>query len=191
MAVLVEAISVIVQRSTIEDKYPGGWETFVSDAPNATLCADGHLVRLGFMTPADVKDYVSSLDGHGIKYIEDEKAQEVVVVDEIRGPAVACSWLEFGHVNLGEDSSRRVSVCRWRGDSENQLATPLNWVYDRSLSRSWGFVPTGQEHKSLTFIQRRGGSDVYLDQVTGREVFVGRTAVQGPRSTTPNGSDPE
>ena len=37
----------------------------------------------------------------------------------------------------------------------------------------------------MALIECRGGSDVYPDRVTGREVFVGRTTVHVPRSSTP------
>ena len=54
MAVLVEAISVIARRSAIESKYQGGWPTFTSDVPNATLCSDEKIARVGFTSPAAV-----------------------------------------------------------------------------------------------------------------------------------------
>ena len=56
MAVLVEAISVIVRAAAIHQKYPGGWEAFKRIIPNQTLCADNELVRIGFMTPDDVEE---------------------------------------------------------------------------------------------------------------------------------------
>ena len=58
MAILVEAISVVIKRSVIDQKFPGGWEAFVEDCPNRTLCADSALARVGFMTPVDVESYV-------------------------------------------------------------------------------------------------------------------------------------
>lgn len=45
MAVLVEAISVIVRRDAIRGKYPGGWQGFVAAVPNGTLCYDDDLAR--------------------------------------------------------------------------------------------------------------------------------------------------
>ncbi len=38
MAVLVEAISVIVRRNSIEKHFIGGWAAFLQTIPNATLC---------------------------------------------------------------------------------------------------------------------------------------------------------
>ena len=61
MAVLVEGISVIIRRRVIEEKFPGGWDAFVEDVPNETLCADDELARVGFMSPDDVKAYCKKL----------------------------------------------------------------------------------------------------------------------------------
>jgi hypothetical protein len=45
MAILVEGISVIARRKTIEEKYPEGWAGFVRDVPNNTLCADEEIAE--------------------------------------------------------------------------------------------------------------------------------------------------
>ena len=58
MAVLVEAISVVVRRDAIGARYPGGWRGFLSIVPNSTLCADDDLVRVGFMAPPDVEAFI-------------------------------------------------------------------------------------------------------------------------------------
>jgi len=53
MAVLVEAISVIVRRDAINRSYDGGWAGFLSHVPNNTLCADHELARVGFSGDRD------------------------------------------------------------------------------------------------------------------------------------------
>jgi hypothetical protein len=55
MTVLVEAISVIIRRKAIDKNFPGGWDDFVKDVPNQTLCADDKLAQVGFMSPQDAK----------------------------------------------------------------------------------------------------------------------------------------
>jgi hypothetical protein len=49
MAVLVEALSVIVRREAIVRKDSGGWSAFVAAVSNETFCADSELVRVGFI----------------------------------------------------------------------------------------------------------------------------------------------
>ena len=73
MTVLVEGISVVVRASAL-DRYPGGWSAFKAAVPNQTLCADGELIRVGFMHPADVQAYVSELEQLGLRYLVDGSA---------------------------------------------------------------------------------------------------------------------
>jgi len=173
MAVLIEAISVVVRRTAIEATYPGNWESFRLRAPNATLCADDNLARVGFMQPSDAESFVNELAQHGLIYLENGAAKDLVVIDQQRGPAVPCSWIEFGRVELAP--SQQVAACRATDDTKDVLATPDSWKYEGSLSQTFGFVPTGEEKKSLRFLRHESGIDVYLNEATGKEVFVGRT----------------
>ncbi|MGO9546386.1 MAG: hypothetical protein ACLPPF_16520 [Rhodomicrobium sp.] len=174
MAVLIEAISVVIRADILLERFPGGWEAFRSLAPNQTLCADGELTRIGFMRPSDVEEFVSSLSKHDIIYQEQGKARDLVVVDQMRGPLAPCDWVEFGHLNLGSDPTKRVAACRKIGSPSQQIVTPDGWTFNASLS-SYGFVPSEQLYKSLKFLRREGELDVYLNELTGKEVFVGRT----------------
>lgn len=176
MAVLVEAISVIIKRDVIEARYPGGWDGFVATAPNRTLCADTALVRVGFMVPADVDQFVSVLARSGIVYLKDGLAQGLCVVDQLGGCMVQCDWLDVGRVDVTGDATGQVTVARAVGDLETWFAAPDGWVFDGSLSQTWLFVPTGQESKGLRFLRHEHGLDVYLNLVTGREVYAGRTS---------------
>ena len=88
MAVLLEAISVVVRRDVIDSRFPGGWNEFVLFVPNATLCADDHLARVGFMQPSEVEDFVVALEAHGILFVSDGAARDMVVIDQ---QALVCS----------------------------------------------------------------------------------------------------
>jgi len=65
MAVLVEAVSVIIKASAIQEKYPGGWKKFKANLPNRTMCTDGELIRVGFMVPGDARAFVRELESFG------------------------------------------------------------------------------------------------------------------------------
>ena len=69
MAVLVEAISVIVRRDAIDRRFSGGWREFLNAVPNNTFCADEDLARVGFMTPQDVEAFVRRLDCGGLTFV--------------------------------------------------------------------------------------------------------------------------
>ena len=58
MAVLCEAISVIIKKSSIDTFYVGGWNAFTSNVPNQTICSDGELVRIGFFSPKYVEYFI-------------------------------------------------------------------------------------------------------------------------------------
>jgi hypothetical protein len=171
MAVLVEGISVVVRLDAIAQKVPGGWNAFKERVPNQTLCADNELARVGFMTPDDVKSFVSSLQGLGLIYREGDAALDMVVVDQLIGPLVPCVWIEYGHTGDKE----RVAARRLAGSSQTVLMRPEGWKYEGSLSQTHGFVPTGAEGKSVKFLRKEDGVDVYLNLLTGTEMFVGRT----------------
>ena len=56
-----------------------------------------------------------------------------------------------------------------------QVVTPPTWKFDGSLSHSYGFAPTEHVDKSLKYLRHENGLDVYLNTVTGQEVYIGRT----------------
>lgn len=174
MAVLVEGISVIVRRKSIEDKCPLGWNGFVDNMPNATLCADDEIARVGFMTPQDVKDFIEHLESCGLVFREDNKAVDIAVADQIGGLTLQCDWLEFGQVTLNE-SGTRVAACRYAGSHSTQLITPENWQYEESLSNTHVFAPSETLDETLKFLRHENGLDIYLNLVTGKEVYAGRT----------------
>ncbi len=49
MAVLVEGLSVIIRADCLQNFET--WDAFKEIVPNETMCADGELVRVGFMSP--------------------------------------------------------------------------------------------------------------------------------------------
>lgn len=185
MAVLVEAISVVMRRIAIDAKYPGAWAAFVDEAPNRTLCYDSDLARVGFMTPQDVGAYIECLEKHGLAFITNGKAHDIVVVDQQEGPTVKCEWLEFAQLPFG-GAGGKVSAC-WLFEGPRiasglhipgaamDLHTPPGWTFEGSLSQRFGFVPNQDLKSRLQFLRSDNGIDVFLDLDTGKEVFVGRT----------------
>lgn len=87
-----------------------------------------------------------------------------------------CDWLEFGHVEL---SGNRIAVARLAGSQLKQVITPPEWKFEGSLSQTFAFVPAGAEDKSLRFLRHERGLDVYVNLLTGREVYIGRTGGDG------------
>ncbi len=175
MAVLVEAISVVIRADALLPAFDDDWEAFQRTVPNSTLCADGELVRVGFMAPDDAEGYVKQMERRGLVYSEGGAAKHLVVVEQQRGPLVRCDWVEFGHIDLDGDPKRRVAACRLTGSKVTRVVTPDGWTFEESLSATFGFVPTGQVEKSLTFLRHERGMDIYRNELTGKEVYIGRS----------------
>jgi hypothetical protein len=134
VSVLIEALCVVLKASAVAGKYPGGWEAFARAAPPGTLCADGELVRVGFMRPQDVQDFIAALSRHGFVHLRDGKARDLVVVDQTGGLRTPCDWAEFARVAWAGDPSRKVAVCRRPGSTLEQVLTPEGWKFESSLS---------------------------------------------------------
>lgn len=185
MAVLVEAISVIVRRDSINLRFPGDWQAFESSVPNATLCADKQIVRVGFMTPNDVQNFVTYLEDQGLTFLAEEKAVDLAVVDQQRGITTPCDWLEFGELPFG-NTGEKVSACWFfegkriygKGlyfqDSSMDLCVSLAWKFEGSLSQRTTFIESSEVEKRLILLRSEDGVDVYLDTQSGKEVYLGK-----------------
>jgi hypothetical protein len=163
----------------------GGWETFVEEAPNNTLCTDGALARVGFMTPVDVEEFMMFLAMGGLTFIDGGRAIDVAVVDQMRGPTMPVDWLEFAHIPYG-DNGGKVAAC-WLFEGPRvaagvhmpsmtlNLAVPDGWRHEESLSANFQFVPMEEAEERLQFRRHDNGVDVYVDRATEKKAFVGRT----------------
>jgi hypothetical protein len=175
MALLAEGISVVIKRVAIDKMYPGGWDAFVKDAPNKTLCYDDNIVRVGFMTPLDVGDYIDHLEGYGFQHMLNENAADMVVVDQLQGLCEKCNWLEVIYFFIDDDPKKRVTACQIIGDDNKDMYSPDNWDFESSLSNQYAFVPCGQEDKSLKYLGYEDNVDVYLNLLTGEKSYIGRS----------------
>jgi hypothetical protein len=174
MAVLIEAISVVVRADSILNKFSGGWDGLKNIVPNQTLCADNEIARIGFMSPQDVESFVKKLQSNGLVFLRDGEAIDIAVADQMHGLTSNCSWLEFGHVNMG-GTGPRVAACRLVGSQVMEVVTPPGWEFEGSLSSTFGFVPSEHAEKGMKFLRHENGLDVYFNPLTGQEVYVGRT----------------
>ena len=96
MSVLVEAVTVVVRNDAVDRCVPGGVSTLAESSPNNTFRTDGNLAAVGFMTPADVEVYLLRLQKAGLRYVEQGRCRDIVVIDQIYGPTLPCDWIETG-----------------------------------------------------------------------------------------------
>jgi hypothetical protein len=176
MAVLIEGISVVVRVDRIAAKARGGVAGFKALIPHESFCADGELVRVGFMVPDDARAFVGKLGAIGLQFKHERMAVDLVVVDQRDGPTTECDWLAFGTSYLDNDPTRRISAAYLVGGRNKVIVTPPHWKYEGSLSQSFQFVPAEEAPQRVKFLRREGGVDVYLDLATGEERYVGRSS---------------
>ncbi len=172
MAVLAEAISVIIKIKSIEKKFFGGWEVFETLYSSRALCTDGELARIGFMSPNDTKEFVQKLEKMRLKYLQDGKAVDIVIADQQRGLAAKCDWAQFGRIPFDGDVSKLVPVVRSSGSTCNQLHFPDGWNYENSLSNKFKFVESNSVKDNVEFLRRENNKDVYRDKKTGEILYI-------------------
>ena len=184
MALLIEGISVVIRRSAVEEKYPGGFDGVKDRVPNKAFCADDHLVRVGFMSPADVESFCGVLEEHGLTYLADGIAQDIVVIDQQRGPLAPCEWVDVWDGYLEKEKIRKLVFCMVTGEIEGMFQgpegsdwaeEPEGWEWEGSLSQTFSFAPSEEVDKSFTYLGHDDGLDVYFNELSEKVNYVGRT----------------
>ena len=174
MAVLVEAVSIIVRLDAIKARYPGDWEAFKANVPNQTLCWDDEISRVGFMSPPDADGYIQSLIENGLRYLDaDGNALDLVKIDQAKGVLSPCDWIDAGQIPIDDAGESLVMVARYTGSQDTRLCLPDGWSYEGSLSHI--ILRKDDVDVSLEFLRHENGNDVFLNKVTGDEVYMGRT----------------
>jgi hypothetical protein len=176
MSVLVEAISIIILRRAIDERYIGGWNGFVADIPNRTVCDDGEIVRVGFMDGSDAILYVENLQSKGLRFTDDadETFVDFAIVDQMEGMKLNCEWLDVHQATFFE-TGIEIKKCSLKGSAITAVYLPDGWEYAGSLSQKCSYTPPNQEDNNMKFLRHEDGVDVYLDLTTGEECYMGRT----------------
>lgn len=179
MAVLVEALTVVIRREALEARFPGGAAGFKAQAPNRTFRMDAHFAAVGFMDPQDVRACNQWLAAMGlIQDNEDESARDFVLAQQThRNFTVPCDWAEIYLAYLDDDSDERTMVICKRPDENFPLSveTPEDWVWEDSLSRKIDFIPLHQIEQRLIPVGNDLTTDAFIDRETGELCYVGRT----------------
>ena len=167
MSVLVEALTVAVKNQTIEGLVQGGVPAFEKHVPNATFRTDQFLSAASFMDPEATGDFIDGLLSVGMNFVKDGVAQDIVVIDQHRGPTAKCDWLEF------EKTKEGLSIAWLTGHSQGGMAVYENWTAHNDL-----VFRDGRFEETFKFLRTENGLDVFLDLETGQEHF-------RPQSTLP------
>ena len=160
MAVLCEAISIVIKEESISNKFVDGMAGFIRTIPNATFCSDGKLTRVGFMSPEEVEQYIKLLIANGLNFnlIEADITDDIAVIDQQRGPTRVCEWIEFGRFSMGDNGSsmaacwliegKRVADGLHLPSANMDISTPEGWNFEGSLSQRFRFVDNSLINKT-------------------------------------------
>lgn len=138
MAVLVEAFSVVMRVSAILDRFFGGPRAFTELVPNRTLCTDGELYRVGFMSMEDVDFFVTQLFKAGLAGASDTEIEspDVALASQDGSMIFPCSWVELSQYPVDE-GKHLVWGCKLKGGKSEHLAVSEHWTYDANASMLW------------------------------------------------------
>lgn len=151
-------------------------ETQAAQDALITRLSESGLWSLKTLSPSSKK-----LQRVGLEFLRDGEAVDIAMADQTRGLTSKCTWLEFGHINMN-GSGPRVAACRLVGSRVKQMITPPDWKFEGSLSSTFGFVPSEHAAKGRKYLRHGNGIDVgvYLNPITGQEMYVGRTGESQP-----------
>ena len=94
-----------------------------------------------------------------MEFVEDGVVQDIVVLDQHRGPTAQCDWIGF---NQNADGS---SIAWLVGHPQGVMAVYDKWTPNDMMFRD------GQVSETMKFLREEDGLDVYLDLKTGQECF--------------------
>jgi hypothetical protein len=140
MAVLVEAISIVIRCDAVVKAYEGGIKAFTATLPNQSLCSDGELACLRFMTPQAAQKYAEQLEARGLRHKAENKAADFVVVDQLSGLCSPCEWAVFGKTDWNNNPEWSISVCKAVLAMNDTVYVPDGWIYKSSLSENCNYV---------------------------------------------------
>lgn len=114
--------------------------------PSRTLSADGKLFSVSFFSADEAMVYVNDLIGTGLTYRNGETAEDISVVDMLRGPLIDTPWLQFAKLGTANAPEDKIAVCwLYEGSRDSgsgtylpsgtmDIATPKGWTYEKSIS---------------------------------------------------------
>jgi Tfp pilus assembly protein PilF len=181
MAVLIEAINVVVQLETLRQRYPGGIEAYQDACPNRSFCADDHLARIGFLQPSEMESFAGKLEELGLIAIKDGACADFAIVDQVQGPIAPCDWFEWGRHADG------FNLCWLAGTKPGTVVVPQGWTLEDSLNID-AIVSRDEsrDRDGLEFVREGDELDVYRDPEMGQEVYMTKTATPPARLAGPS-----
>ena len=162
MAVIIEAFSIIIRNSTIETKFPGGLDGYKKACPNTSLCTDGELCRVGFMTEVEISNYLKFLSENGISICDKNRRTQIAYVDHDGSLKWECDWIQVVEIE-GNLSSILT------GTKVNKLVAPVGWKPGSSMIK----LNTDDIEREYEYLGIENNVHVFKNKKSGEKFYMG------------------
>jgi hypothetical protein len=150
MAIILEAINVVIKHESILKKYPNGELGFLADISSfeAPWHTDREVSRVGFFDPNEMHTYLRVLEQRGLVFTMDSTYDncDFCIVDMISGPTKPCPWLGFGRQRIFENGSpigksiENYSFGWLANKSRQKIVCDSKSEFMLGIEKGWGFV---------------------------------------------------
>jgi hypothetical protein len=160
MGVCCQAYSVVVRNTVIEERMVGGVDQYKKLCPNRTFCTDGFICRIGFMNLVDAKNFVSTVV---VSKMLNTSSGDFVIVDPALGSLPKPDWLTFGRY-------KEIPVVCLKGTEQTKIFIPQN-----EFNSDFEAISIKDLKESYDLVDVQDNVQHYVNKVTGRDFYVGRT----------------
>ena len=98
----IEFICLLINRSSLDRKYPGGSDSFLEEwGPfnSRSSSYDDHMVKFGAMNSAVISDLIEKLESLGLVGLSEASGAKAwvdfCVVEELMGLRARCDWVSY------------------------------------------------------------------------------------------------
>lgn len=140
MAIILEAINVVIKHQSILEKYPNGELGFLGDVTvfNAPWHSDLKLSRVGFFDPNEMYPFLSRLEQRGLIFTDD-----FCIVDMVTGSTKPCNWFGFARQPFFKYGSKlgwsdeNFSIGWLKNNANNSIECDEDGKYMLAVPSDW------------------------------------------------------
>ncbi len=148
MAVLIEMISIIIKRDSIEKNLPSNqYLTLMDYVLQNPSCMDEDILCIHMNGPILTSNFVDFSKECDLDWGED-----FIIVDQNNGPTTNCEWIQFTHIGADEPMAIGVffdepkdfgdALYIYLKDKDTfRVAVPQAWKYEGSMSQGHKVIP--------------------------------------------------
>jgi hypothetical protein len=164
MGVLIEVLTLVMRRHTLEAAYPGGAAAmlhWLKRRPNRArwVVSDANLVAASFDGP-DLRVVIEALMEQGFSFDASEGDPDAIIVDGIFGVAQPCAWFAWARPTSGRG---RYSMGWLSGSEPGDLALPPGHTPGRDVP----LRDYTRRDPAMVRLGVEGSTEVWLDTRTG------------------------